>query len=176
MGGMRFRKLRIGWSVVCGLVCVLLIALWARSYWFFDQFIQRRSVTDYVAYTTFQGQFAFGIGDDPILQQCFTQRWTRRGFRTVEWDAGLLDPVAFFPASPHPHDAKFIHWPRYSSPLMGRGTYTEIIIPYWLPCLAAATLATWQWLKWPKRFSLRALLIATTLVAVVLGMVVWAIR
>jgi hypothetical protein len=171
---MRFRRLRIAWSVVWGSACVLLIALWVRSYWFFDQFIQRQSVTDYVAYTTFRGQFALGTGDDPVLQQCFTQRWTRRGFRTVEWDAALQGPVAFFPSSPHPHDAKFIHWPQYSSPLMGRGTYTEIIIPYWLSCLAAATLATWPWLKWPKRFSLRTLLIATTLVAVVLGLVVYA--
>ena len=30
---MRFRKLRIAWSVVCGIACVLLIALWVRSYW-----------------------------------------------------------------------------------------------------------------------------------------------
>ena len=32
MGGMRFRKLRIAWSVVCGVACVLLIVLWVRSY------------------------------------------------------------------------------------------------------------------------------------------------
>src|ERR1041385_2708148 len=30
---MRFRKLRIAWSVVWGLACVLLIVLWVRSYW-----------------------------------------------------------------------------------------------------------------------------------------------
>ena len=30
---MRFRKLRIAWSVVCGIACVLLIVLWVRSYW-----------------------------------------------------------------------------------------------------------------------------------------------
>src|SRR6476660_8286747 len=30
---MRFRKLRIAWLVVCGIACVLLIALWVRSYW-----------------------------------------------------------------------------------------------------------------------------------------------
>src|SRR4051812_42896523 len=29
---MRFRKLRIAWSVLCGLACVLLIAVWVRSY------------------------------------------------------------------------------------------------------------------------------------------------
>jgi hypothetical protein len=33
---MRFRKLRIAWSVVCSIVCVLLIVLWVRSYWIED--------------------------------------------------------------------------------------------------------------------------------------------
>src|SRR4051812_24381488 len=35
---MRFRKLRIAWSVGCGLACVLLIALWVRSANSFDDF------------------------------------------------------------------------------------------------------------------------------------------
>src|SRR6476659_1067575 len=30
---LRFRKLRIAWSVFWGLACVLLIVLWVRSYW-----------------------------------------------------------------------------------------------------------------------------------------------
>ena len=106
---MRFRKLRIAWSVFWGLACVLLIVLWVRSYWFFDQFIHRRSVADYVAYTTFQGQFARGTGNEPILQQCFNQPWTRRGFRTDEWQASIEAPVAFFPSSPRPYDGKIIH-------------------------------------------------------------------
>src|SRR6476619_8444557 len=29
---MKFRKLRIAWSVVCGLACLPLIVLWVRSY------------------------------------------------------------------------------------------------------------------------------------------------
>src|SRR4051812_7318078 len=33
MAGMRFPKLRIAWSVFCGLACVLLVVLWVRSYW-----------------------------------------------------------------------------------------------------------------------------------------------
>jgi hypothetical protein len=33
MGGMRFRKLRIAWSVLCGLSCVPVSVLWLRSYW-----------------------------------------------------------------------------------------------------------------------------------------------
>src|SRR3954470_16105716 len=33
---LRFRKLRIAWSVFWGLACVLLVVLWVRSYWRFD--------------------------------------------------------------------------------------------------------------------------------------------
>src|SRR4051812_19419079 len=32
----RFRKLRIAFSAMCLIACVLLIALWARSYWWED--------------------------------------------------------------------------------------------------------------------------------------------
>src|SRR6476469_394529 len=35
---MRFRKLRIAWSVMCLIACVLLIALWVRSYSWVDGF------------------------------------------------------------------------------------------------------------------------------------------
>jgi len=50
-----------------------------------------------------------------------------------------------------------------------------IAAPFWLlvPLTVALSFASWlPW--WSKRFSLRTLLIATTLVAVVLGLVVWA--
>src|SRR4051812_31782842 len=32
-GPMRFRKLRIAFSITCAIACVLLIGLWVRSYW-----------------------------------------------------------------------------------------------------------------------------------------------
>ena len=35
---MRFRKLQIAWSVACGIICLLLIGLWVRSYWWWDQY------------------------------------------------------------------------------------------------------------------------------------------
>src|SRR4051794_30713435 len=34
---MIFRKLRIAWSVGCGIACVLLMLLWVRSYWWGEQ-------------------------------------------------------------------------------------------------------------------------------------------
>jgi hypothetical protein len=34
---MNYRKLRIAWSVLCGTLCLLLIALWLRSFWYRDR-------------------------------------------------------------------------------------------------------------------------------------------
>ena len=51
---------------------------------------------------------------------------------------------------------------------------TGPIIPFWAPVLVLSLIAVAPWL--PQRFSLRTLLIATTLVAVVLGLIVWSIR
>jgi hypothetical protein len=36
---MKFRKLRIAWSVACGILCLLLIVLWVRSYWSSDLYL-----------------------------------------------------------------------------------------------------------------------------------------
>jgi hypothetical protein len=46
--------------------------------------------------------------------------------------------------------------------------------PYWFAILLVATVSCAPWLRW--RFSLRTLLIAMTLVAVVLGVMVYASR
>src|SRR6185369_6057413 len=40
---MRFRKLRIAWSVFWGVVAVLLVVLWLRSYWCNDSFDRTQS-------------------------------------------------------------------------------------------------------------------------------------
>jgi hypothetical protein len=48
---------------------------------------------------------------------------------------------------------------------------SDIHVPFWLLIIATIVLGSFPWL--PHRFSLRTLLIATTLVAVVLGLIVW---
>jgi hypothetical protein len=44
---MRFRKLRIAWSVVWGVVAMLLIVLWVRSYWWMDAVGDATSAANY---------------------------------------------------------------------------------------------------------------------------------
>ena len=52
--------------------------------------------------------------------------------------------------------------------------FAEIAIPYWLLLMMPLAISAVTWLPW--RFSLRTLLIATTLVAVLLGIVIWAAK
>jgi hypothetical protein len=51
-----------------------------------------------------------------------------------------------------------------------------LAIPYWFLVPAMAICAWSSWLGWSNRFSLRTLLIGMTVVAALLGLVVWAAR
>ena len=48
-----------------------------------------------------------------------------------------------------------------------------LVVPHWFFATLAAGLAALPWFQQKWKFSLRTLLIATTLVAVVLGLIVW---
>jgi hypothetical protein len=47
-------------------------------------------------------------------------------------------------------------------------------LPYWMLVILASAVGFMPWMRWSKRFSLRTLLVATAIVAVVLGLIVWA--
>jgi hypothetical protein len=49
-------------------------------------------------------------------------------------------------------------------------------MPFWFPVLLTAFGATVTLIPWSRRFSLRTLLIATTLIAFVLGAVIYSIQ
>jgi hypothetical protein len=115
---MKYRKLRIAWSVVWGTIAVLLFVLWVRSYYHVDLMDRVRG---------------------PI--------WTR-----IDSTSGS---VGF-----HRRD-------------MAANRGFVIRCPTWILSVAAILLAT---ISWPTRFSLRTLLIATTLVAVLLGLTAWMMR
>src|SRR5215207_1862396 len=48
---MRFRKLRIAWSVAYSMACVLLIVLWVRSYWKLDIWVWNNNSTPTIVRT-----------------------------------------------------------------------------------------------------------------------------
>jgi hypothetical protein len=144
------KSLRIAWSVTCGIACVLLIALWVRSYaseeWLQghlsgDQNFVLTSVTGHVNLSTMY------MAHGRLI-------WTIRS-RSNDSSAGQLSPI--WPPGPQ------FNFKRESD-------HFDLVAPHWFAVLSFAALAATPWLPW--RFSLRTLLIATTLIAVVLGLIV----
>ena len=151
-GGMKYRKLRIAWSVACGVACLLLIALWVRSYFWFD-----------TVKMSFDGERAYWLGS-VVGELRFGKPMThRRGFRLETYDT----PAREWVKSEAPKQSVLGFWWGYSS--MG---FFRFIIPHWFPVFLAAAIGAAPWM----RFSLRTLLIAMTLVAVGLGWFVYALR
>jgi len=145
----KYRKLRIAWSVGCGILCMLLIAFWVRSYWWVD--LVNLDTPDPMAaqLTSIKGLIGASI---------YT---TGSGY----WSWDSLRPE-FFDSSRALSHGQFAF-------LDGNGDRT-VIVPHWFLIVLSAAFSTAPWL--PSRFSLRTLLIGMTVVAVLLGAVVWAIE
>jgi hypothetical protein len=152
---MRFRKLRIGWSVFCGLATVLLIVLWVRSY------IKNDRIT--LGFVPGPG-YTF----DSINGELSLARAKRiAGGMPQGWSAWT------YPSDPSEYPRAWYAYP--STEILGfRFGKFFFAMPHWFPAVVAVTAAAVPWLRW--RFTLSTLLIATTLVAVVLGLIVWAAK
>jgi hypothetical protein len=142
--------------VLCGIVCLLLIVLWVRSYWWQDLIIGNISPhINGLNLSSESGQIKYtDVRRSDIAPSQFAILSRRRdeifhvpsGFDTkVVAEFG----VSLVPAS----------W--------------SIAAPHWFVALISVGLGS---LPWFRRFSLRTLLIATTLVAVVLGLIAYATR
>lgn len=153
---------RIVVSTVCGLLCILLIVLWMRSYQWKDVI-------------TAPGDRSQRIG-------------SYNGWVTIRWKDDRLRPGRTPPAnnwelvsiSKEELEQKFAQYesrgvkierPKDQFGLIDSGA---LQFHYWLPTVVFLVIATLPWL--PLRFNLRSLLIAMTLVSVVLGLIVWAAR
>jgi hypothetical protein len=157
---MRFRKLRIAWSVVWGLLAVLLIALWVRSYWWHDALTLRYALS--VNYQSTRGEQFLSFQLEPWKQ--YKDSKTKPDPRRI-WDWTLQSrPV---PTGDHKKLGLFWLW--------GREGLT-LTAPHSFFVIAGVAGAALPWIGRAKRFSLRTLSIATTLLALVLGLVVYALR
>jgi hypothetical protein len=147
---MKHRKLRIAWSVAWGIVAVLLVMLWLRSYLRVDM-ISGYSPSDFV----------FGVG-------------SRQGTLGVEWqpDVTFLSVRQLTAGSLPLGTAPSVN---FYYERTWRGTIT-IGVPIWFPMCLMAIVAGVPWVRWPNRFSVRILLLTATLIALVLGRVVMSLR
>jgi hypothetical protein len=154
---MRYRKLRIAWSMVCGIATVLLLALWVRSYRDHD------AVYCHVAFTDiFGGDSRLGtirLVSGKLKSQphfgIYSEHYTSE--KMLQLYGSAADPM-----NEHPN--------RFGVGFTHPSGYTAFSSPSWLIAMLSAVSAVLPWIQ--LRFSLRTLLIATTLVAVALGLLV----
>jgi hypothetical protein len=147
---MKYRNLRITWSVGWGLLCVLLIVPWVRSFQ--------------------KCEIVFHVGRSKVLSTLGSSGGT------VYFARGTILPAA--PVGKailgFRYGADKVH--TASNQFEWKTLFGKVFIrfPYWLPVGFSLTLAALPWVRW--RVSLRTLLIATTLLAVILGLVIATTR
>jgi hypothetical protein len=154
---MKFRKLRIAWSVAWGVVAVLLVVLWVRSHWRWESVQWGWGTPVHQAVNCFSqnGIVKFAYAD---IRGTPDMQLTRRAVRKYPVEgATLISTIRH----------RFLGF----GYLDDRHTY---FVPYWFLTSLTGIFAAFAWV--PCRFRLRTLLIATTLVAVALGLVMWAAK
>jgi hypothetical protein len=159
---MRFRKLRIAWSVGCGIACVLLLVLWVRSYWVWDGVTKLGGPSHIYHIASYRGEFgvarlaaaeAIDLDGSQLLSFGWNCVWRSdiprlaSGNTITVW--GQKRPYALIPFA---------------------------VVPYALVLIPFAALTISPWIGWSRRFTLRTLLIAITAVAVVLGVIMYLAR
>ena len=137
------RALPLTWTVACVVVAVALVALWVRSYQGTDAIYWQTTTTRTVLFSV-TGVLGASKHNFKAIPE-----W---GWTTIQTMPGTQRTWAF------------------SSDNYG----TRLRFPYRLPIAICVLLAVAPWVfQLPRRFSLRTLLIATTLLSVLLGLVVW---
>ena len=141
------RYLRIAFSATCLIVVVLLCALWVRSCWRADTIVR--------------------ISSERIINLLSTN-----GVLYVYYDGNLhfLTPYKGDTAWHYSMSRKPTNPPPGNMIADGRVT---LLIPYWLTLVFVAAVTAAPWIRW--RFTLRTLLLVTTIIAILLGVFMWSV-
>lgn len=155
------RKLRIAVSVFFGVLTVAIVALWVRSHY--------RGDTVVLGISDHRGFLADSSSGVLFVQylHAFGSETSTPKVQLSKWWVGSDQPGGF--VTDWGFSAKPFQFKRYAA-----SGNAYITFPHLLLACTSGAAAVVSWLQ--LRFSLRTLLIATTLVAVVLGLAVWAGR
>jgi hypothetical protein len=142
--------LRIAVTAMFGILCLLLIILWVRSFWRINSL---NSFGNELRIDSNRGELIV-TGDTSSLSTVWKRDWEwewgweERRVNELDQSYRMTRLGFFYQRRPH----RF--W---------------LVIPYWFPVVISVALATVPWIHWSKRFSLRTLLVAITLVAIALA-------
>ncbi len=164
---MKFRKLRIAFSAFCGLACVLLIALWVRSYGRADQIYGQTSARKVWHFGSMRGQVT--------LRRIKNYNGTGIPHNWLPENEAVSDILKRRQRNfPNGQDDLLIY--RFNS-RTGYGLLRDgFYVPHWFLAAVFGILAIVSWRKPGSRFSLRTLLIGVTFVALALGLLGLALQ
>jgi hypothetical protein len=159
------RYLRIAVTALSLTACVLLVALWVRSYKAYDGIIGHVSKNRLINAHSFEGYLGVGTSVWPSLPPPFTDYEPGHVNSLSASDEGktwfLVDDTGS-------------RWRLYVA--TGPNQESGIVAPHWFVATLTAGIAVAPWITWSKRFSLRTLLIATTLAAIMLGIIAFKLN
>src|SRR5262245_51127907 len=126
---MKHRKLRIAWSVAWGVVAVLPVVLWVRSYSYFH-FLDRTVRAKNISFHSHNGRLVFALQDSP--------------YENLDWyfDSGPARPHIFLEGE-KPNTYRGLNFRSESDGY-------SVCVPYWSLLLPTATVSYLAWL--PLRF------------------------
>jgi hypothetical protein len=158
---MKYRKLRIAFSITCGIACVLLVVLWIRSYRSCD-LLRRNILGARLEVIAVEGRLKI----------------TRTGPQP-NWIIGPLPSTLNYQLDQPEAETLVRHIRGFANSWgfgIERGKISAILVPYWFPVIITGVVAGLPWLGIARRFSLRTLLIAMTLIGLILGLIIITTR
>jgi hypothetical protein len=158
------RYVRIAMTATCLTACVLLVALWVRSYWWMDTFYYPLTAPKAFLIQSWDGEI--WCGRATFVRASFNSDWAIKG-TLINRSISSPDLRPFTSGEFRGYlGMGYVNYNVYQG--VG-GSHLGFVI-------ASAIGTIMPWLRWSVRYSLRTLLIVTTLVAVGMGAVVFLAR
>jgi hypothetical protein len=151
-------------SIVCLVACVALMGMWVRSYRAQDEFRALLWGNRVVIVDSLRGRTHSieCLADESLLGRFWP--WSIGG-RPMMVDDGDKTPYS---------TPKLVNCLGFGATVAQK--WISVGLPFWFLVFSSGSLAVICRLRWPPQFTLRGLFIATTFLAVVLGMNAWLDR
>lgn len=145
------RGLRIAWSVWWAILCLLLLVVWVRSYWWRDLYSLRLAGSVCLEAQSAQGRMIVWLRHRPQTKRLM-------GFSaavTQPFEPGRSDRIPWF------------DFYRFTN-------VDRLYTAHWFLTVLAGAVALLPWC--PRRFGVRGLFVATTAVAILILLLAWVDR
>jgi len=142
-------------------VSILFIALWLRNFWRADVVWTPFFRGGHALFASHEGQTEFAL-QVPSAKSRPRRPWQQAdawGYQSYAATPKSVGQILFACEKPY----------RYRQLPNGSDHEFNVIAPYWFLVPVSCLLATTPWIHWSRRFGLRTFLIATTVIALAMG-------